>query len=79
VIGSFLMGVIMGGAAVWFYGPQIRQFVDDKTQTARNRAVDTLQAASEGLQTAKETLEGGLSGKERRVEGGLSGKERRAV
>lgn len=67
MIGSFLMGVIMGGAAVYFYGPQIREYLDEKTKTARSRAADTLQAASEGLQAAKETVEGGLSGQKRRV------------
>ncbi|HEY7650420.1 MAG TPA: hypothetical protein VID04_15600 [Methylomirabilota bacterium] len=67
MIGSFLMGVIMGGAAVYFYGPQIREYLDEKTKTARTKAADTLQAASEGLQAAKETVEGGLGGQKRRA------------
>jgi hypothetical protein len=67
MIGSFLMGIIMGGAAVYFYGPQIREYLDEKTKTARSRAADTLQAASEGLQAAKETVEGGLGGQKRRA------------
>lgn len=58
VIGSFVLGAIVGGAAVWLYGPQIRAFVEDRTRTARGRAAGTLQAASEGLQAAKEKLEG---------------------
>ncbi len=69
MIGSFLFGAILGGAAVWFYGRELREFIDDRTRAARGRAADTLQAASQGLQAAKESLEGGLSGKE--------GKERR--
>ena len=67
MVGTFLMGIIMGGAAVYFYGPQIREFLDEKTKTARTRAADTLQAASEGLQSAKDTIEGGVSGQKRRA------------
>ena len=67
MIGGFLMGVILGGAAVYFYGPQIREFLDEKTRTARSRAADTLQSASESLQSAKESVEGGLSGQKRRA------------
>jgi hypothetical protein len=67
MIGSFLMGVITGAAAVYLYGPQIREYVDEKTKAARSRAADTLQAASEGLQAAKETVEGGLGGQKRRA------------
>ena len=44
----------------------MKAYLDDKTRSARTRAADTLQSASEGLQGAKETLEGGL-GKERRI------------
>lgn len=64
---SFVMGVVVGGAAVWLYGPRIRQYVDDKTRMARARAAGTLQSAAETLQSAKETIEGGLSGKDRRT------------
>ena len=67
MIGTFLMGIIMGGAAVYFYGPQIREYLDDKTRTARTRAADTLQSAAEGLQSAKESVEGGLGGQKRRA------------
>ena len=67
MLGTFLMGIIMGGAAVYFYGPQIREYLDEKTKAARARAADTLQAASEGLQSAKDTVEGGLSGQKRRA------------
>lgn len=64
MIGTFILGTMVGAAAVWFYGPQIREFLDDRTRTARSRAAHTLQAASEGLQTAKDRLEGGLTGGE---------------
>lgn len=66
MIGSLIFGALIGGAAVWFYRDQMKAYLDDKTRSARTRAADTLQAASEGLQGSKETLEGGL-GKERRI------------
>ena len=66
MIGTFIFGALIGGAAVWFYRDQLREYLDDKTRSVRTRAADTLQSASEGLQGAKETLEGGL-GKERRI------------
>lgn len=67
MIGSFIVGAIMGGAAVWLYGREIREYVEDRTRGARDKAADTLQAAAEGLQSAKEKVEGGLGGKERRA------------
>jgi hypothetical protein len=67
VIGTFIFGALIGGATVWLYGDRLREYFDDKTQVARSRAADTLQSAAEGLQNAKETLEGGLAGKERRI------------
>jgi hypothetical protein len=67
MFGSFMLGLIMGGAAVWFYGREIGGYVDDKTRAARGKAADTLQAAAEGLQSAKETIQGGIAGKERRA------------
>jgi hypothetical protein len=60
-----ILGAIIGGAAVWLYGDQMRTYLtylDDKTREARSKAADTLQAAAEGLQSAKTTVEGGLSG-----------------
>ena len=59
----FILGAIIGGAAVWLYGDQMRtylNYLDDKTRQARSKAADTLQAAAEGLQSAKGTLEGGI-------------------
>lgn len=67
MIGSFIVGAIMGGAAVWLYGREIREYVEDRTRGARDKAADTLQAAAEGLQSAKDKVEGGLGGKERRA------------
>jgi hypothetical protein len=65
MIGSFILGALTGGAIVWFYGRDIRQFVDEKTSTVRTRAADTLQSAAQGLQSAKDRIEGGFSGERR--------------
>ena len=53
VIGGFIIGVIAGGVAMWQYGDQIREFVNDKTKTVRHKAAD-------GLMAVAETVEGGL-------------------
>lgn len=66
MVRSFLVGAIVGGAVVWLYGREIRQFIDDRTLTARTRAAETLKSAAEGLQSAKEKIEGGLTGGEGR-------------
>jgi hypothetical protein len=54
VIG-FLFGAIIGGAAMYFYGGQMRDYVDEKTRGARDKAADRLHAAAEGLQSAADT------------------------
>lgn len=66
MVRSFLVGAIVGGAVVWLYGREIRQFIDDRTLTARTRAAETLKSAAEGVQSAKEKIEGGLIGGEGR-------------
>jgi hypothetical protein len=55
VIGSFVIGAIVGGAAMYFYGGQIRDYVDQTTRGAREKAADTLHAAAGGLQSATDT------------------------
>jgi hypothetical protein len=65
VIG-FILGAVIGGAAVWLYGEQMRtylSYLDDKTRDVRSKAADTLQAAAEGLQTSKGSSEGGIGGR----------------
>lgn len=54
---GFIFGLIAGGAAVWFYGPEIRRYVDSGTRGMRAKAADTLQKASQGLQTARDRME----------------------
>ena len=59
MIGTFIIGAIAGGAAMWFYGDRIRGYVDDATRGARARAADTLQTATEKMQSTKERIESG--------------------
>jgi hypothetical protein len=61
VIKSFLTGVIAGGAAVWLFGDQIREYVDDVTSDLRGQAAASLEGAAERLQSVAETVEDGLS------------------
>src|SRR5207245_4326222 len=37
-MGRFILGVIVGAAAVWFYGRDFIEYVDDKTRIARTKA-----------------------------------------
>jgi hypothetical protein len=62
VVGSFMLGMIVGGAAVWFWGEQMREYVDDKTWAIRARAAEGLGTAADTLQSARETVESGFSG-----------------
>lgn len=70
MIGSFLLGVIVGAGAMWLYGRDIVMYVDEKTREARTRVAETLQSAADTLQGSKQpprtTAEGGVGG-ERRV------------
>jgi hypothetical protein len=66
---SFILGAITGGTIVWFWGPEIRDFIDEQTKGLRDatggrlqRAADGLHSAAEGLQAARSTIEGGLGG-----------------
>jgi len=64
-MGRFILGVIIGAAAVWFYGRDIIEYVDDKTRLARTKAADTLHSAAETLQQgareARETIDRRIS------------------
>jgi hypothetical protein len=62
VVKSFVLGAITGGALVWFWGPEIREFIDAQTLGLRGAAADRLQTAADTLQAAKETIETGLGG-----------------
>jgi hypothetical protein len=62
---KLIFGALVGAAVMWLYGDQIRQSLDETTRTARAKAADALNAASEGLQATKETLESGFAGTRR--------------
>jgi len=55
---NFIMGALVGGLAVWFWGEELRAYADDKTRDVRDRAVEKLQTveekATEALDRAKE-------------------------
>lgn len=52
---GFVLGAIVGGAAMYFYGERIRDYADQTTRGARDRAADTLHAAADSLQAATDT------------------------
>ncbi|MBI4269359.1 MAG: hypothetical protein HY615_03420 [Candidatus Rokubacteria bacterium] len=54
---SFVAGVVVGGALMWIYGRDVREYLDERTRGARSRAAETLGAAAEGLVAAKERIE----------------------
>ena len=60
MIKSFVTGLIAGGVAVWMYGDQIRDYVDDVTSDLRGQAAAGLEGAAERLQSVAETVEDGL-------------------
>lgn len=69
MVKTFVLGAIAGGAVVWFWGREIREFIDSQTSGIRETTAGKLQAAADGLQTvasgiqsAKNTIESGLGG-----------------
>jgi hypothetical protein len=58
----FVLGTLLGGAAVWLFGDDIRRAIDRRTKGVRTRAANTLAAAASGLETARERIESGLTG-----------------
>jgi len=54
---AFVAGAVVGGALAWIYGRDVRDYIDEKTRAARTRAAETLGAAAEGLEAAKERIE----------------------
>src|SRR5262249_59241404 len=60
-MGRFILGVIVGAAAVWVYRRALIEYVDDKTRLAPSKAADTLQSAAQTLQGARETIDPRIS------------------
>jgi hypothetical protein len=69
LVKSFVLGAITGGVIVWFWGREIREFIDERTSGVRKAAADRLQAAADGLQSAAE----GLHSARATIESGLGG------
>lgn len=43
----FVMGALVGGLAVWFWGDELRRLVDAKTRDVRTMAAEKLQAVED--------------------------------
>jgi hypothetical protein len=43
----FMIGALAGALAMWYWGDDIRDYVDSKTRGVRDRAVETLQTVEE--------------------------------
>jgi len=46
-IGAFVLGAIMGAAVMWLWGPEIEEYVEEKTRRVRPKAAEGLRAAEE--------------------------------
>jgi len=44
---AFVLGTIIGGVAVWFWGKDIEGFVGEKTRGVRAKAADAMQTVEE--------------------------------
>jgi hypothetical protein len=53
---AFVLGAIMGAAAVWLWGRKIEAYVEDKTRGARTKAAEGVRAVEE---KAEEVLDRG--------------------
>jgi hypothetical protein len=45
MLGSLILGAIIGGAVVWYWKDEMRQRLNEKTHNLRLRAVEGLEAA----------------------------------
>ena len=56
----FLLGALAGALAMWYWGDDIREYLESRTRDVRGRAVDTLQSvetkAGEVLDRAKDQI-----------------------
>ncbi len=65
MIKSFIAGMIAGGAAVWFWGDAIRDYLDEQTRDVRTRAARPLHAVAETVEHVASTVEGAAARVER--------------
>jgi hypothetical protein len=43
----FLLGAVAGALAMWYWGDDVRDYIDRKTRDVRGRAVEKLQTVEE--------------------------------
>jgi hypothetical protein len=43
----FMLGALAGALAMWYWGEEIRDYVDSKTRDVRDKAVEKLQTVEE--------------------------------
>lgn len=67
MIKSFLIGAIAGGVAVWLWGDQMREALDDATSGVRTRSAARLHGVADTLQSVADTVDQGLSATQPRV------------
>jgi hypothetical protein len=44
---AFILGTIMGGVAIWFWGREIQGYVGEKTRGVRTQAADAMRTVDE--------------------------------
>ena len=44
---KFLVGAVAGALAMWYWGDELRDYLDNKTRDVRDRAVEKLQTVEE--------------------------------
>jgi len=65
VIKSFIAGMVAGGVAVWFWGDEIRDYLDEQTRDVRTRAAAPLHAVAQTVESVASSVEGAASRVER--------------
>ena len=76
---GFILGTIVGGAAVWLYGDRLREAIDARTEAVRGRVADGIGAVSDSLDSIRERIENGLAGSSGELEHGRRDLTRPAV
>ncbi len=44
---NFLIGAVVGALAMWYWGEEVRDYIDTKTRDVRGKAVEKLQTVEE--------------------------------
>jgi hypothetical protein len=64
MIGTLVLGALMGGAVAYFYGDQLRTYLNNP-DLARRRVTETMDSVAESMQSAKEGFDSGIGARER--------------